>query len=263
MNPFKRPHTKASERAGLHIRRMQRERAGIISQGDTLFRRALNGQYGALIDRHVEGTRNANEALRSLQGASPNTDRIERGMQRFYLEAAQRFGAVGEEAVTGDKQRTKSDVYEREMREYLQTVGGEKITQISETTRGDIMRIIERRAADGQGIDRIARALRDHIDVVSLARGRMISRTEVIPASNKAVDVGARQANIELEKEWITATDGREREWHNEADGQVVDMDDSFTVMNEQLDFPGDTKHGASAENVINCRCAHAPIPKE
>lgn len=263
MNPFQRTRTKASERAGLHIRRMQRERAGIVSQGDNLFRRALNQQYGALIERHVDGARNASQALRSLQGASPNTDAIERGMERFYLEAARRFGTVGEEAVTGDKHRTKSDVYEREMREYLQTVGGQKITQISETTRSDIMRIITRRAEDDQGIDRIARALRDQIDVVSLARGRMISRTEVIPASNKAVDVGARQANIQLEKEWITATDGREREWHNDADGQVVDMDAAFVVKGERLDFPGDTSHGASAENVINCRCAHAPIPKE
>ena len=62
-----------------------------------------------------------------------------------------------------------------------------------------------------------------------------------------------------LQKEWIAGLDGRTRDAHVAANGQRRNMNEKFTVMGEQLNHPGDS--AGSASNVINCRCASAPIP--
>lgn len=58
-----------------------------------------------------------------------------------------------------------------------------------------------------------------------------------------------------LEKEWVTMGDERVRSAHVNADSQLQPIDDFFIVMGQQLRFPGDTSFGATAANVINCRC--------
>jgi hypothetical protein len=37
--------------------------------------------------------------------------------------------------------------------------------------------------------------------------------------------------------------------------GITIGQDDLFNVDGEFLEFPRDSKHGASAGNIINCRC--------
>jgi hypothetical protein len=44
------------------------------------------------------------------------------------------------------------------------------------------------------------------------------------------------------------------------ADGQRVGVDDVFTVGGERLRFPSDSSLGASAKNIINCRCISAVV---
>ena len=261
LNPFVRQIRKASDRGAQHIRRMARERSGLIQQGTTFFRRATEQQYRAIIERSVAGASSGVAAIQAVRETRPPQTPVQKALQQMYEAAGRRFGAVGEEIITGEKRLRKSDNYVQRVRDYLERVGGEKITQISDTTRQDIVRILQNMVDEGEGIEAMAQTLREHTDGVSLMRGRRIARTEVIPASNAAVDAGAREADVALEKEWITAIDGREREHHKEADGQVVDMDSLFRVDHEELEFPGDTSHGASAGNVINCRCAHAPVP--
>lgn len=56
-------------------------------------------------------------------------------------------------------------------------------------------------------------------------------------------------------KTWESVGDDHVREAHLEADGQEVPISEPFIVDGESLMFPGDTNLGASAGNVINCRC--------
>ena len=58
-----------------------------------------------------------------------------------------------------------------------------------------------------------------------------------------------------MTKSWLATQDGRTRIPHLEAHGQEVPIDENFTVAGESLAFPGDTSNGASAKNIINCRC--------
>lgn len=56
-------------------------------------------------------------------------------------------------------------------------------------------------------------------------------------------------------KRWRTILDGREREWHNEADGLLVPIDEPFEVGGQLMMHPLDTSLGATADNIANCRC--------
>ena len=58
-----------------------------------------------------------------------------------------------------------------------------------------------------------------------------------------------------LNKTWVAVLDDKTRPWHAEADGQRVSLHSLFIVGGEALSRPGDTSHGASLSNIINCRC--------
>ncbi len=262
------PVAKATDRGERFRRRVHRERRGLITTGDDLFRRGVESQLSDFADEVMGQAASVPGAIEAAKVTSVPRATIERRLERFYIEAGNRLFDVGAEAIKAHgvpipRRKELTDEGTRRMQEYLEEIGAEKVTQISETSRQDIVKILQGIVEEGEGIDVAARRLAEEIPEISKRRGRVISRTEVIPSSNKAVDLGARQADIPLDKEWITAIDGREREAHRNSDGQIVDMDKPFVVMGEKMEFPGDTSFGVSAENVINCRCAHAPIPKD
>lgn len=60
-------------------------------------------------------------------------------------------------------------------------------------------------------------------------------------------------------KEWVSVGDSVVRVGtfdHLAADGQRRDMNEPFVVSGQQLNHPGDSSLGASAGNIINCRCS-------
>jgi predicted ABC-type ATPase len=57
-------------------------------------------------------------------------------------------------------------------------------------------------------------------------------------------------------KEWVSQGDSRVRPAHIQADSKVVLQEQPFLVGGQQLMYPGDTSLGATARNVVNCRCS-------
>ena len=99
-----------------------------------------------------------------------------------------------------------------------------------------------------------------------------IARTESTTIANLATITSARSNNLVYEKVWISALDARTRRKppskfdHREMNGVRVDADKPFNVNGELLEYPGapvtaDGKR-SSAQNIINCRCAVALVPK-
>lgn len=148
------------------------------------------------------------------------------------------------------------DEWVRRVRQYLATAGAEKVMQISETTRETIRYVLSQAVEAGASIDEMARALEEELPKLNRSRAVVISRTEVIAASNRGALIGAQTTGIKLNKEWISTLGARTREAHAAADGQLVPMGQPFTVGGERLEHPGDVSHGASAANVVQCRCA-------
>lgn len=93
-------------------------------------------------------------------------------------------------------------------------------------------------------------------------RARRIARTEIISAMNAATLEGWRQSEVVVGKEWVCACDESSREWHKNANGQQVLLDEPFIVGGEKLMHPGDSSMGASAKNVIHCRCTMKSVLK-
>ena len=151
-------------------------------------------------------------------------------------------------------------------------------SQPSETTSRTIRDVIHHADREGWSVPRMQRAITStfatwmneappHPDLdwmmerLPRHRTEMIARTEAMRASNAAKHTLAREAGVR-QKEWVAAVDGREREAHRRADGQIVDVDKPFLVDGEKLMHPGDP--AGSLGNTINCRCTIAyVIPEE
>ena len=80
-------------------------------------------------------------------------------------------------------------------------------------------------------------------------------------AGRKPSVVAASGAPANIDKEWVTVGDQNVRDSHVLADSQTQDVSKPFTVEGQLLRYPGDTSLGASAANVINCRCSSVVKP--
>ena len=97
---------------------------------------------------------------------------------------------------------------------------------------------------------------------VNKVRSVATARTEVINAANGGRNLAMTESGIR-QKEWLTARDEKVRDEefsHVSADGQVVKVNDPFSVSGEDIMHPADSSLGASAGNTINCRCTILPV---
>jgi len=180
-------------------------------------------------------------------------DPLERAYQDVYGRIGGDFARDSFTSLTGKSQKAESDWIEY-MRNFALTQSGTRIKRVSEVTLQRIRRVLEQGVSDGLGTEEIARRM-EQSNAVNRVRARVIARTEIISASNAGADLGARSTGLDLNKEWLTSIDGREREAHALANGQKVSMDEDFIVGGEQCKYPGDPR--LSAANVIQCRCVH------
>lgn len=89
------------------------------------------------------------------------------------------------------------------------------------------------------------------------AIGQRVARTEATAAFNAGEDAGfadvQAQSGRQLVKTWLSTRDGRVRETHKEADGQIVAADGLFDVGGYEARFPGDWT--LPPQESVNCRC--------
>lgn len=144
---------------------------------------------------------------------------------------------------------------------WIRRFGAQKVTEIVGTTRSQAMSVINAITAEAtrEGLGQTAAgrmirsAMAERSSVISVARSRVISRTETHAASQAANQAAIKATGLPAKKEWISASGERTRDDHRRADGQIVGLDKPFIVGGEELMQPGDP--AGSAEQVINCRC--------
>lgn len=161
----------------------------------------------------------------------------------------------------------------RAMLDLVLSYAGNQVTLVMGTDKARVERmlrsILPKLVQEGMEIDRLDRGpsiikkLMPELRKVHPAYGaryavERVARTEVIRVSNQASWQGANAAsedhNLTIKKRWLATRDGRTRDDHAGADGQIAEMNEAFDVGGEQLQYPGDP--AGSAANVINCRCA-------
>ena len=121
------------------------------------------------------------------------------------------------------------------------------------TTKDLIIKIIEDNENENETV--ISKKITESVGgSLGLARSRMIARTETHDAAQSAILDTVGKLNFPPQKkEWVAVEDSRTRDTHRRADGQKVDLDDSFQVGSSRMKRPSD--RSAPADEVINCRC--------
>jgi len=102
-------------------------------------------------------------------------------------------------------------------------------------------------------------------------RKEAIARTETIRASNAGAMETYKAWGVVEMKEWLDSKDNRVRDCHKTGGGKflaggtpsIVPVDEPFIVCGEPMMYPTDGSMGASAENIVNCRCVPSPVIME
>lgn len=129
---------------------------------------------------------------------------------------------------------------------------------IPETLLGELAQIIEKGMADKVSIQEMAVRIRAHFTEMTPWKSKQIAQTTV-NSSWEAGQVSAYKMAGITRKRWLSQRDGRVRETHLLADGDVVNVSDKFQVGFAALSFPGDPE-GHAPHETINCRCSVLPV---
>lgn len=147
-------------------------------------------------------------------------------------------------------------------RDYLKDKKINWAKQVARTTEDRVKELLVKGFEEGLGSYDIADTIQADT-CFSYARAEMIARTEVISSCNYADFAMWHFDDGIYAKKWSATGDDRTRLEHSIADGQVKKLDEPFIVGGEKLMYPLDSSLGASAENIVNCRCTMFHLTKE
>lgn len=109
----------------------------------------------------------------------------------------------------------------------------------------------------GESIPKLAKRIQKSLNS-SMNRAILIARTENTRVQNQSreeVFKNATEKGIKLKKQWISAGDKRVRASHQRLNGEIVNMNESFS---NNCEYPGDPNGGSS--EVCNCRCTFVAL---
>jgi hypothetical protein len=128
-----------------------------------------------------------------------------------------------------------------------------------ETITEDTTRWLRSAHEEGLSIDDIVDELGgyydDHLDD---AVARRAARTATVSTSNTGSHSAHEDADGVIGERWVANLDGRQRESHGGADGQVVTVDGTFDVGGHSARYPGDPS--LPVGELANCRCSVVPV---
>lgn len=147
-------------------------------------------------------------------------------------------------------------------RDYLKDKKIEWTKQVAETTEKRVKEILVKGYEKGLSSHDIAELLY-HDGIFGYNRAETIARTEIIGSCNYTDYTMWHFDDNIYGKKWSSTGGPRTRESHATASGQVKKLDEPFIVGGEKLMYPLDSSLGASAKNIINCRCTMFYLTKE
>lgn len=236
---------------------------------------AIRHQYNQVL-HNVHSGYTESQLINSISSAS-----IIQVLKPLYLDAATIYGAkVRADLQKVSKLRLKSRLipsntkarmamgFSEQMRSLIeQYFSIDLLNQsegITQTTRDLIQQVFTDAYSKGEGINDIIAQLQN--TELSRIRARLIARTETVTAANQGALFVAKDTGLELNKEWLSASDNRVRNHHRAENGKVVGMDEFFIVGGYEMECPGD--HGGKngrlqvpAKEICNCRCSVLFIP--
>lgn len=154
------------------------------------------------------------------------------------------------------------NVFDEDTLEYLKSKSIKWSKQVADTTEKRVKELLAQGFEEGLGSYDIADLLYEDY-MFSYSRCESIARTEVLNSSRYIEFELFNNSGEYYAKKWSSIGGPRTRPAHAEASGQIKKMDEPFIVDGEQLMYPGDDSMGASAGNIIRCRCTVFYLTKE
>lgn len=153
--------------------------------------------------------------------------------------------------------------FDREAKAFVQNRLDTFLPDMSKTAKDNLNRALRKSFDEVSNLgltgkkaeDYIRRSISSKIGKKNLGRAMGIARTEGSALSNFAMSQSATQTGLILTKEWLTVRDGNVRDSHIIADGTEINQEEQFIIGGSRMDYPSDSKYGALAGEVINCRC--------
>jgi HK97 family phage portal protein len=131
------------------------------------------------------------------------------------------------------------------------------LTNIEETTRGEIVKVLEKGLSESWSIAQYREGISSVFEEASSVRANMIAVTETTYAQNTGIQEAFLSADVRA-KTWLSMRDDEVRETHREENiaTLTVSIIENFYVGGEYLPYPG---AGSDPGNNINCRCTIIP----
>ena len=243
---------------------VERERGKMERQYIAKLRKWYNAEYAKGVQQFVD------EGRIIVQGLFP-VAYLSKFYEDYYEETGLHFANWYFRNYKKFVKKQSADQYQNQWRtsfaSYGAAVAKTNVTLVQGTALKTLIALTTKLTRDPEfqalGATEQARILRRQFDGYSQYQAERFIRTETTAISNKAILESATTIfpKDQLQKEWSTSRDGRERDSHARADGQTVPFNQPFIVQGEELMEPGDRR--GSASNVINCRCAAIPVPIE
>lgn len=131
---------------------------------------------------------------------------------------------------------------------------GEDVDSLRTSIRAEISRGVAAGMTWNAIAGKIAKSFKNTPFNKAYNQAMRIARTEGHRIATEAASnaqYAAREKGADVLKQWDATLDGRTRPSHREVDGEIRELEETFS---NGLQYPGDPK-GAAAE-VVNCRCA-------
>lgn len=148
-------------------------------------------------------------------------------------------------------------MFDMMMADYTRVYTAEKIKQITKGTQTEISRIVRMGMLENLTYEEIGTQIERTGITSARTRAHIISRTECHNAVSAGSFETAKLSTVIRMKDWLFINDDRVRdnEDFDHTTVKRVEMEQAFSVSGEQMMFPGDSSLGASAGNIIMCRC--------
>lgn len=219
----------------------------------------LRAVYGAVEALAEDGIPSTEEIYRIIASSDLAQRRALETMYRSMYDDASPL-AIDDRALKLDGTRREvkmTQIEEERLRRWIEEHLGYNIRGIDSTT----LRLIQRAAEESLDPEVFRQRIQALIQQAPY-RAYRIARTETAGASNACMQMAAETYSFgrPMVKVWRTYGGQTVRPTHRQMDGVVVPSNELFRVPRSDggvdlMEYPADQSHGASAANVVNCRC--------
>ena len=222
------------------------------------------------IENPTPSNENFNTLFKEEETTKMYADMYKQTGLRFAKWYADNFKLFAKKELTTSVIEQNMERFASEKENYLALV--REVSAVSGVARGTLEKVLKELIADeafmSMGEQARVREIMKRLKFKARWMARRIVRTETTASANFGIQLSASDiyGDDVLVKEWIATDGSRTRDTHRSADARYgnepIPVNEPYIVGGSRMMFPSDTQLGASAKEVVNCRCVSIPFVK-